>query len=163
MPPWDPRAPSRRSHMTEVAKTRIAEAIDAIEEAYEYFLAYAAQGIVDESQSSALGARLRDHLSRTTAAIADLTPALGTLLETEEIESGAQIQVFQSVVEADAQRAAAVVGLVESRASISSQLIDNLNASVHVRTLLTDLFLLDEILKLGVDQATAPEEPEQVT
>jgi hypothetical protein len=34
------------------------------------------------------------------------------------------------------------------RPAISSQLIDNLNASIHPRALLTDLFLLDEILKL---------------
>ena len=31
--------------------------------------------------------------------------------------------------------------------SISSQLIDNLNASIHLRALLTDLFVVDEILK----------------
>jgi hypothetical protein len=35
-----------------------------------------------------------------------------------------------------------------SQPAISSQLIDNLNASIHLRALLTDLFLLDEILKL---------------
>ena len=28
--------------------------------------------------------------------------------------------------------------------SIGSQIVDNLNASIHVRALLTDLFLLDE-------------------
>jgi hypothetical protein len=33
--------------------------------------------------------------------------------------------------------------------SIGSELIDNLNASNHVRTLLTDLFLADEALKAG--------------
>jgi hypothetical protein len=37
--------------------------------------------------------------------------------------------------------------LVLSQATISSQLIDNLNASIHLRALLTDLFLIDEILK----------------
>ena len=31
--------------------------------------------------------------------------------------------------------------------SLSSQIVDNLNASIHVRALLTDLFLIDEILK----------------
>ncbi len=36
--------------------------------------------------------------------------------------------------------------------SISSQLIDNLNASIHLRALLTDLFLVDEILKLQVGE-----------
>jgi hypothetical protein len=38
--------------------------------------------------------------------------------------------------------------LVLAQPSISSQLIDNLNASIHLRALLTDLFLLDEIAKL---------------
>jgi hypothetical protein len=37
--------------------------------------------------------------------------------------------------------------------SISSQLIDNLNASIHLRALLTDLFLLDEILRKHVKPA----------
>ena len=37
--------------------------------------------------------------------------------------------------------------LVLAQPSISSQLIDNLNASIHFRALLTDLFLIDEISK----------------
>ena len=37
--------------------------------------------------------------------------------------------------------------LVLARADISSQLIDNLNASIHLRALLTDLFVVDEVLK----------------
>jgi hypothetical protein len=47
---------------------------------------------------------------------------------------------------ADAGRARAAVRLVLSRPSVGSQLIDNLNASLHVRALLTDLFLLDEVI-----------------
>ena len=41
----------------------------------------------------------------------------------------------------------AALQLVMAQPSISSQTIDNLNASIHVRALLTDLFLIDEILK----------------
>ena len=37
--------------------------------------------------------------------------------------------------------------------SISSQLVDNLNASMHIRALLTDIFLIDEVLK---SQTTEP-------
>jgi hypothetical protein len=33
--------------------------------------------------------------------------------------------------------------------SIGSQIIDNLNASIHIRALLTDIFLIDEALKTG--------------
>jgi hypothetical protein len=34
-------------------------------------------------------------------------------------------------------------------ALIGSQVVDNLNATTHVRTLLTDLFLLDEAAKIS--------------
>jgi len=37
--------------------------------------------------------------------------------------------------------------MVLAQPSIHSQMIDNLNANIHVRALLTDLFLIDEILK----------------
>jgi hypothetical protein len=30
---------------------------------------------------------------------------------------------------------------------ISSQMIDNLNASIHVRALLTDVFVIDELIR----------------
>ena len=49
-----------------------------------------------------------------------------------------------------------VLQVVKAQDFQTSQLVDNLNVSVHVRALLTDLFLLDEALCLGVDEATKP-------
>jgi hypothetical protein len=54
---------------------------------------------------------------------------------------------FISVLDRDAHAALAAMRLVSAQTSLSSQIIDNLNASIHVRALLTDLFLIDEILK----------------
>jgi hypothetical protein len=51
----------------------------------------------------------------------------------------------------------AAIELVLAQRSISSQVVDNLNASIHVRALLTDLFLIDEILKTPTaDSRTRP-------
>ena len=52
-----------------------------------------------------------------------------------------------AVIDRDARDAQAAVQLVLAQPSISSQLVDNLNASIHLRALLTDLFLIDEVLK----------------
>jgi len=52
------------------------------------------------------------------------------------------------VVDADARAAQAAVKLALAQPSIGSQLVDNLNASSHVRAVLTDLFLLGEGLKI---------------
>jgi hypothetical protein len=63
---------------------------------------------------------------------------------------------FIDVLDRDAQSALAAVRLVLAQPSIGSQLIDNLNASIHVRALLTDLFLIDEILKTPARNSVHP-------
>ena len=57
---------------------------------------------------------------------------------------GEAAQQFLDVMRQDATKAGAAIRLVLAQPTISSQLIDNLNASIHLRALLTDLFLLDE-------------------
>ena len=54
------------------------------------------------------------------------------------------------MLDRDARDSLAAIELVLAQPSISSQLVDNLNASIHLRALLTDLFLIDEILKKHV-------------
>ena len=121
------------------ASLDLAGAIDAIEETYEYMLAYAAQGRVDDTDTSSAG--IRAYLERSDQ-------ALGVIASAEL--SGEAAQKFLEVMRHDAARASAAIRLVLAKPAISSQLIDNLNASVHVRTLLTDIFLLDETLGLTV-------------
>ena len=52
-----------------------------------------------------------------------------------------------SVLRQDIAKARAAFRFVLAQRSIGSQMIDNINASIHVRALLTDLFLIDEALK----------------
>jgi hypothetical protein len=59
----------------------------------------------------------------------------------------APYDAFIAVIDRDARDAQAALQLVLAQAAISSQLVDNLNASIHLRALLTDLFLIDEVLK----------------
>jgi len=56
-------------------------------------------------------------------------------------------RAYVNVVDRDALDASAGIQLVLAQPAIGSQLIDNLNASIHLRALLTDLFLVDEALK----------------
>ncbi len=54
---------------------------------------------------------------------------------------------FLEAVKQDAAKARAAIGLVQSRPAISSLLVDNLNASIHLRALLTDCFLVEQAYK----------------
>jgi hypothetical protein len=54
---------------------------------------------------------------------------------------------FLEALARDAATARSVIRLVLSKPDISSQLVDNLNASIHLRAVLTDLFVVDELLE----------------
>ena len=118
----------------------------AIEECYEFMLAYAAQGLPSDV-GSATGGQIREYLERAVAAAAGLAQALAVAVKQESLEPADRYHAFFQVVARDANDSIAAIQLVLAQAIISSQLIDNLNASIHLRALLTDLFLVSEILK----------------
>ena len=128
------------------ALAEFAARCDSIEEAYEFMLAYAAQGLPNEA-GSVSGSQIRDFLRKCDAALSGLGDALRNCVRQLGIQSPAPYDAFIAVVEHDVRCAQAAVQLVLAQPSIGSQLIDNLNASMHLRAVLTDLFLLDEILK----------------
>jgi hypothetical protein len=109
-------------------------------------LAYAAQGVVDEAGSQS-AAQLRVFLRNAEGALDGIADAYKAVVTSEGFEPADTYFAFIDVLDRDARTTLAAVRLVVGQPSISSQLIDNLNASIHVRALLTDLFLIDEILK----------------
>lgn len=139
--------------MTDELKARC----DAIEESYEFLLAYAAQGLPSE-QGSQSGGQLRHFLNRAVGGLTGLADLFRTIVDREGLQPADRYRAFIDVLDRDARDALAAIQLVLAQPSISSQLIDNLNASIHLRALLTDLFLIDEILKglsAGVKPTTA--------
>ncbi len=129
-----------------MSRTKLEAHIDAIEEAYEFMLGYAAQGL-ENDQGSKTGGELRGYLVKANTAMEWLAPDLRELVETDGLEHAERYEAFIDVIDGDAKISRAAVSLVLAQPSISSQLIDNLNASIHLRALLTDLFLIDEVLK----------------
>lgn len=119
---------------------------DAIEECYEFMLAYAGQGLPSDEGSQA-GSQVREFLERALKALTGLAENCAKAVAEEGLGPAGKYQAFITVLQRDAQDSLAVLDLVLAQPAISSQLIDNLNASIHLRALLTDLFLIDEILK----------------
>jgi hypothetical protein len=125
----------------------LKERVDAIEECYEFMLAYAAQGLPGD-QGSNSGSQLRHLLGRAVEALSGLAAACAITVQDEKLEPFGCYEAFLAVLGRDAGDSLAALELVLAQPSLSSQLIDNLNASIHLRALLTDVFLIDEILKL---------------
>jgi hypothetical protein len=128
-----------------LTREELKKRIATIEEGYEFFLAYAAQGLPANSGSSSEG-QVRDFLSNTDEALTGLAIGFAALVDQEQLRPSEPYQSMIAVLERDIKSARAAIQLVLAQPTISSQLVDNLNASIHVRALLTDLFLLDEVL-----------------
>ena len=127
-------------------RSDFAARCDAIEEAYEFMLAYAAQGLPHEHGSPS-GSQIREFLRKCERALDGLADAAGRAVRYVQLEDPAPYDAFVTVLDHDARNAMAAVRLVLAQPSIGSQLVDNLNASSHVRAVLTDVFLFDEALK----------------
>ena len=117
----------------------------AIEEAYEFMLAYAAQGVRGHASDPA-GEQIREFLTRADRALSGLGDLYASVIDGEGTELAGAHRAFLVVLDRDARAAQAALELVLGQPAISSQLVDNLNASIHLRALLTDLFLIDEAL-----------------
>ena len=136
----------------DAARAELSSRCDSIEECYEFMLAYAAQGLSSDQGSSA-GTQVREYLRKCDEALSDLAGFLMRFVEQLNLESTDSYAGFMAVLDRDSRDAQAAVRLVLAQPAISSQLIDNLNASIHLRALLTDLFLIDEVLKTHQRQA----------
>jgi hypothetical protein len=124
----------------------IWERFDAIEECYEFMLAYAAQGVPSDKGSKS-GGQIRQFMNRAVEALDGLAGGCAMEMHCEDLERGDRPLDFLAVLDRDAQDSRAALKLVLAQPAISSQLIDNLNASMHLRALLTDVFLLGEVLR----------------
>ena len=129
----------------EEARAELNVRCDSIEECYEFMLAYAGQGLPSEPGAGA-SSQIRDYLKKCDVALTGLADFITSFVKRLDVATLAPYGAFMSVIDRDARNAQAAVQLVLAQPSISSQLVDNLNASIHVRTLLADLFLIDEII-----------------
>ena len=127
----------------------IGNRCEAVEECYEFMLAYAAQGLPSDEGSKS-GGQVRESLHRAVKALTGLAESCTTAIKDEGFEAADKYLAFFAVLDRDASDSLAAIELVLAQPVISSQLIDNLNASIHLRALLTDLFLVGEIVRRQV-------------
>ena len=127
-------------------RTELSHRIDTIEAAYEFMLAYAAQGHEPDKEIDQ-GQDIRKYLMDIDESLDGLSDTISSVAEEKNGSSVDSYRNFIQTLESDSRKAGGAVRLVLAQTSISSQLIDNLNASIHLRALLTDLFVFDEALK----------------
>ncbi|MYD72074.1 MAG: hypothetical protein F4W89_15235 [Acidobacteria bacterium] len=126
--------------------------VDVVEESYEFCLAYAARGVTPQ-MARAGDTQVRRQLQQLADALPQLSDAFLNLAGERDESRREDYRRFIEVLRRDAESARAAVDLVLAQPGITSQMVDNLNGMIHVRALLTDVFLVDEMLRPDAPQA----------
>jgi len=108
------------------------DAIETIESGYEFLLAYAAQGRPAQAETGP-GPHARPTIEGVAAA-----------METLQTGFADSSNEFEQVIAEDCRKAGAALRFILAQPAIGSEMVDNLNASIHLRAVLTDLFLYSE-------------------
>ena len=114
----------------------IEESIETIEAGYEFLLAYAAQGRPASDESDGPGPHARPTIEGMAAAMGHIAVVFS---ESEDD--------FEQLIASDCKKANAALTFMIGQKKIGSEVVDNLNASIHLRAVLTDLFLYSEALR----------------
>ena len=125
--------------MSDVAAIR--ENLEIVEEAYEFMLAYAAQGRADEGAGPD-GAHIRTFVERFANAAAAMVPQIRALIEADKADGTAMAGSFNR----DSDTVLSALRLLLGRDNISSEMIDNTNGLIVMRSYLTTLFFIDKVL-----------------
>ena len=122
----------------------IEDDIEAIESGYEYLLAFAAQGRPAQNETGP-GPHARPIIEGISDGMKNIASAF---FESKDD--------FELVIANDCRNAGAAIRFILKQEKIGSEIVDNLNASIHLRAVLTDLFLYSEALKpLDTPEASA--------
>ncbi len=110
----------------------IEDEIETIESGYEFLLAYAAQGRPAQKETGP-----GPHARPTLLGIADAMKKIAAAFADSKND-------FEQVIANDCRNAGAALGFILAQEKIGSEIVDNLNASIHLLAVLTDLFLYSE-------------------
>lgn len=110
--------------------------IEVVESGYEFLLAYAAQGRPPHIESESPTPHARPTLEGMLEAMTKVAAAF----------NGSSNE-YEQVVAEDVRKASAAISFVLAQPRMSSELVDNLNASIHLRAVLTDFFLYSEVFR----------------
>ena len=105
---------------TEDLQQELNARIDSIEEAYEYFLAYASQGLPADSGGDS-GRQARQYLQRCDTALNGLGDVLNRYVDGHGLDPSAAYRGFIAVTDRDARDSQAAIQMVLALTAIGSQ------------------------------------------
>lgn len=128
------------------AVSEFQDGVDRVEEAYEFMISFAGQGIGREVQTST-SEDVRGYLKQLRDGLADAIDAARAIPDEFDLQG---VDAFERVIdelEREHQEAHDIIELLIAQDKITSQQVDNINGMSVFQSVMMKLFFLDELTK----------------
>ena len=122
------------------------EGVNDAEEAYEYMIAYAGQGIGREVRMTQVN-QIREYLEQLVEGLTQAIEAAGEIPEEFDVDGIEHYEPVIEELERELVEATDILNLLIAQDRITSQQVDNLNGMSVFQSVLMKLFFLEEVTK----------------
>lgn len=128
------------------AVSEFQDGVERVEEAYEFMIAYAGQGIGREVQTRTSG-DVREYLVQLSEGLEDALDAAGRIPAEFDLAGAAHYDGVLEEMAREREEANDVLELLAAQDRITSQQVDNINGMSVFQSVMMKLFFLDELTK----------------
>jgi hypothetical protein len=125
--------------------------IESAEEAYEFLISFAGQGL-DHEQPAGMSAEVSDYLEQLDEALVAAVDAAVAIADEHEVAGEADYRAMLRRLDDEIEEARTVLQLLAAQDVITSAQVDNLNGMSVFQSVMMKFFFLDELTKpLGME------------
>lgn len=121
------------------------EAVDRAEQAYEFMISYAGQGIGRAELETQDAEEIRSYVEQLREALADGADAAARIPEEYDVQGATHYDTFVGRLQTEIERAVVVLDLLAAQDRITSAQIDDVNGISVFQSVIMKFFFLDDL------------------
>lgn len=121
------------------------DAVERVEEAYEFMISYAGQGIGRTEQTGEDTEQIRSYVIQLKEGMEDGVDAASRIPEDHDLHGESEYEQFVDRLDVEVNRAVVVLDLLAAQDRITSAVIDDVNGISVFQSIVMKLFFLDDL------------------
>lgn len=121
------------------------EQVERTEEAYEFMISYAGQGIGRQEQTGTDTEQIRGYIEQLREALVEGVDAASRIPSEHDLQGVEQYETFVDRLRTEVERATVTLDLLAAQDQITSAQVDDVNGISVFQSVVMKLFLIDDL------------------
>lgn len=127
------------------AVTEFQEEVVRVEEAYEFMISFAGQGLGREEQTGGDAEEIRSYLVQLRDGLVAGVEAAGDILDEEDLAGAEKYETFVDALADEIEEATLILDLLAAQDRITSAQVDDINGMSVFQSIVMKFFFLDDL------------------